>query len=297
MSERLNTSSFEQNQVPEPTIDQLLPRYYETHPNWRFESLQTYDIDGHEAAWMKVTSTDRDDQYEGREFKCACDFTEDVGWAVHEQFGVVGKIGSQDNCQPRRDVSNQRKTELLGEYSEQFANDADIQSKSDFIRYVMLDLIAKEKTGAFIGETSNGAQFWGGYFYLQTVREIINAADEQDESCSWTEIWAVVDEMCLSKQIQLEGMVVQEYYEPPAPAWDTYGTIEYKGYTGVMKLPAHGHMSATWQFDIVDANGKYVVKEQNGLQLTHEPVFGPDVDDVYSVEQTIREAIDRLMGE
>ncbi len=86
-------------------------------------------------------------------------------------------------------------------------------------------------------------------------------------------------------------MVIQSYYEPPAPSWEEYGRFEFEGWTGVASLPTHRKMSQEWKITLLDENGEEVEIEVPAEQLTHNPIFGPDVDDVAQTEQLVKELI------
>jgi hypothetical protein len=49
--------------------------------------------------------------------------------------------------------------------------------------------------------------------------------------------------------------------------------------------------SQEWKFTLLDENGEEVDIKVPAEQLTHNPIFGPDVDDVAQAEQRVKELI------
>lgn len=291
MSEQLNNRSDGEKSYLTTTIEELLPRYTEAYGGMiHYETERSLPIDGHDTAWMKYTGqTSNGEFYEGHAFHCACHFAEGVGWREDEKYGVTG-LSAEDECLPRKVALYLRTQELQKEYIERFSDGAmftDTYGLWDHIPEIMLDLIEKDKAGEFIGEGSEGAHFWGGHFYLQTV----NAVTE----IPYDKLWDQVNAMVQDKKIQIEGMVVQEYREAPAPQWDEYHRLEYEGYTGIALLPVHSKMPQIWQITILAPNGRLLAEGIEGPALEHSPDFGPDVDDVASVEASIREVIDQYL--
>ena len=217
---------------------------------------------------------------------CACEFTEGIGWQVDEKYGIVGLSG-EDDCLPRNVAIYLRQQELRQEFIEQFKDSA-IMGKEyallDHVPEVVLGLIEKDKAGEFIGEGSNGAHFWGGHLYMQTVAAITGMP--------MSELWKVMDLMQAEKQISLEGCVIQEYSEPPEPNWEEYARLEYAGYTGIAKLPAHSKMPQHWEIVILAQNGRLIAEGIEGPALMYSPDFGVDAQDVTNVETAIKAVID-----
>ena len=180
-------------QIQEARIENLLPRYYEAHgTRIVYEIAQSLPVDGHDVAWMKWTG---DSGITGHQLHCACAFTEGVGWRTDETYGAVG-LGGEGQCEQRAVALGRRIEQLAEEYRERFEG----KTATERLQAAIIDLIAKDKAGEFIGEGTNGAHFWGGHFYLQTVGEI-TGVDLPD-------LWPCVDTMVARKQIQLDGMVV-----------------------------------------------------------------------------------------
>ncbi|MDO8265997.1 MAG: hypothetical protein Q7T41_03580, partial [Candidatus Saccharibacteria bacterium] len=202
------------------SIEALLPRYYETHgenPTYATERMMI--IDGHEVAWMKydghvkfdISRKGREGEpYTGHSLYCSCHFTEGVGWRVDDKYGVVGLMDG-DKCIPKETAIRMRNLELRDEYKEKFERSGlckiwDIDcGNPDVIKAVIKDLIDKGKAEEFL-EGSDGAQFYGGYYYLQTVGKILGI--------DMRLVWDVAREMVDNKQISIDGAVVQTYREP-----------------------------------------------------------------------------------
>jgi hypothetical protein len=292
MSEKLTGQENSERREPTKyTIDELLPRYYETHGEGiRYEIERSIPIEGHEVAWMRFDGTRHDgSEFNGHAFKCACDFEEGTGWRVDEKYGVVG-ISGGEKCLPKKAALYLRQEELKAEYMEQFPEDArwgDNLALLDHVPEVVMDLIEKDKRGEFIGEETGGAHFWGGHMYMQTVAEITGK--------SMRDLWGDMDNMQRAKQISLEGCVIQEYRQPPEPKWSEYGRFEYEGYTGIAHLPNHSKMSQVWQISVLGPDGNLIAESIQGPALTHDSTFGADVDDVAAVELAVQETIEQFI--
>lgn len=214
----MNQETSRQN--PETDIDQpieaLLPRYYEAYgddPAYTIERLIV--MEGHEVAWMRYDGTVKFDitgqgnegkPYSGHSLCCACKFTEGVGWKIDEQRGTpVGLIGG-DSCYKKEAAIHLRHLELREEYKQRGMMGEVDKYKSENIKAVLMDLIEKSKAGEFL-EGSNGASFWGGYLYLQTLAEVMDL--------SVAAVRKATAELVEDNVIRMEGMVVQLYREPP----------------------------------------------------------------------------------
>jgi hypothetical protein len=270
----------------QPTIEELLPRYYEGYGEMeigRYETLRSMPVDGHDIAWMAYTydvvgQGGEIEHFCTNTFTCACKFTEGVGWAIGEDGRPHGFYRPDDDCLPKQAAIYLRQQELRREYVDRFKDEDPFISQSSGIRQkehikeVILDLMEKDKAGEFIGESSNGAHFWGGHFYIQLVMEI-TGADPQT-------IWPVIHKMKKNKQIDLEGFVIQTYDKPPEPTWDEYNKLEMDGLTVTAFTPGHSKMPQIWRYMVVDGEGKTLIAGIAGSALTHESAFGIDVDDV-----------------
>lgn len=246
---------------------------------WNIHSMSLTPISKEETVLRHVS---------GRELRCACHFTEGVGWGVDEQGRVHWLHESKGSCLPKEAAIQLRRLELRKEYLDKFPCDSmpisdgyDLWGK---LSEVILDLIEKGKQGEWLSEGSSGAHDWGGYFYLQTVQEITGIPYDQ--------LWEHVYRMQANKQIQLEGMVVQEYYELPEALWEEYARIEYEGYVGIAKLPSHSKMPQHWEIVILSQNGRLIAEGIEGPPLMYSPDFGVDVEDVANVETAIKLGID-----
>lgn len=299
MNEKFGSNN--EKKYTQPRIDELLLRYYEAHgDNVRYEVIRSLPIDGHEVAWTKhivdvVTSISNDEtivrEVSGHELKCVCDFTEGVGWGVDDSGRVYSRYQAKGSCLPKETAIHLRRLELRREYLDKFPIDSipmgDEYDLWDKVPEIILDLIKKGKAGEWLSEGSSGAHDWGGYFYLQTVQEITGIPYDQ--------LWNHVHKMYADKQIQLEGMVVQEYTEPPEPTWEEYLRFDYEGYTGIGKLPTHSRMPQHWEIVILAQNGRTIAEGIEGPVLTHSPDFGVDVEDVANIEAAIMVVIDQYL--
>ena len=276
-------------------ITDLLPRYYEANgDNPTYVILRSIMIDGHEMAWMEYSGTVQYDlleqgrageTYDGRGVYCECDFTENVGWKVKggQRFSLDGK----KKCLARKAGLHLRHLELRREYYELLKTDDMFGGEFVLQRnipVIILDLIEKVKNGEFIGEEGSGAQFWGGYFYLQTVAAITGSFVGH--------LWKDVYELMAEKKIGLDGAVIKPYREPPPPMWEEFVRFEdTDGWVGTASLPGHRQMASEWKLEVLNQDGKEVYSLIPGLKLLHDPVFGPDVEDVTRAKTELQELI------
>lgn len=293
-----NRENGEENK-PELIAD-LLPRYYEAHgENITYEVERSMVIDGHEVAWTKYTGTVVYDmtgegkegkEFTGHELYCACHFKENVGWRQEEDGSTVGLMG-KDGCIAKKTAVYMRHLELREEYKERGMLGVFSKDPHEELEAIMLDLMDKGEREEFL-EGSSGARFWGGFYYLQTAAEIADLPIKY--------AWETASKMVQEKKISLEGAVVQKYYEPDPPRWEPHEVFEDKNIRVVASLPAHSQMPQTWQFEAYALTGEEPVKievEIPEVPLTHEPVFGPDVDDVRTAEECAAKIIDKLIDE
>lgn len=294
-NEKNNT---EREQLPTESIDELLPNYYDAHGrNGRYATIYSMQYFSHEVAWMEykgyvemdITGRGREgEEFSCRALKCACDFKEGVGWRYDENYGLVGMV-SAEKCPAKDYLLSERRQELAQEYTKRFVAHEDSDTLAGHVAEVILDLIEKEKNGECVGERPGGARFWGGHFYAQVAKEI--------SGCTWEQLHRTLAVMQVRKQIQMEGMVVQSYYEPPAPHWDEYARLSRDDWTVVVKLPSHSHMNQSVQFSLVDNNGQTVAEEITGPHLDFEPTFGVDVSDVQKIEAAADEIITQAISD
>lgn len=285
--ERLSDSpEFEQKKG----ISKLLSNYYEKFDDRIiFEPLISYVIDDHEVAWMKyngiieydITGEGKEGQlFEGKGLYCECNFKEGVGWKVKdgEKYSLDGSL----NCKIRKRVVAMRHEELRKQY-ENFYLTSEKPDIKEYTEEIILDLIEKGKRDEFL-EDGNGAQFWGGYFYLQTVRSITGE--------SMDKIWKVAKKMIIKNKISVEGTVVQEYYPAPAPEWKECLTIEQDGFIAKASLPSHSKMDQNWRIELIAPNGEPMIVSQPHLGLNNAPYFGPDVDDVEDAKMELKKLLE-----
>lgn len=278
-------------------IADVLPRYYEAcGENPTYEPVRSVMVDGHEVAWMEYRGSVEHDitgrgnegkSFMGRVLCCACQFTEGIGWRQEENGQPVGLMGA-DDCIAKKTAGFLRELELKAEYKSY-----DLQNRHLFgddidedMEKVAFELIDKVKAGEWL-ETNDGASFWGGYYYLQTLAAVTDLPMKK--------IWEFADKMVAEKKISLEGAVVQEYYEPPAPAWSE-PTLAYEldGWKVSAALPVHGNMAQEWKFEVTKPDGKKLEIEIAGEPLLHQPMFGPDVGDVAKAEERIVKIMDEV---
>ena len=220
---RMTNGSFEREpgaeQQPAPQlIGDLLPRYYEAYgENPRYEVERSIMIDGHEVAWLKyegeialdITGEGKEGQpYSGHELHCACKFAEGTGWRMEDDSGLVGLMGG-DGCIKKEAAIHLRHLELREEYKTRDMFGQWGHPGTEELEAIMLDLMEKAKEEEFL-EGSSGARFWQGYYYLQTVASITDLPMKN--------IWEAANKLVADKKIQLEGAVVQPYFEPAPPA-------------------------------------------------------------------------------
>ena len=60
------------------------------------------------------------------------------------------------------------------------------------------------------------------------------------------------------------------------------------GWTGVASLPTHSKMPQEWKFELINPDGEPVSIDVSTEALTHQPIFGPDVDDLANAEERLR---------
>ena len=253
-------------------IETLLSRYYEVHgTNLTYTALRTITVDNHEVAWMEFVGRRQDGtSYNGRALYCECDFTEGVGWKVED--GKNYRLLDPEKCLYRKAALRLRHLELRQEYQKRFKiSEGDSFALHEKVEEIILDLIEKVKAGEFV-EDGTGASFWGGYFYLQTVEAIT------DQFLG--HLWEDVHRLVLKKKIGLEGAVIQPYRKPPPPLWEEFLRIEDHGLVGIAYLPGHRQMARAWKLKVLKPNGKLAYDFIPGLALLHDPVVGPDVEDV-----------------
>lgn len=283
-------------------IADLLPRYYEARgEDPTYKVIRSIIVDDHEVAWVEYNGTVQYDvtrqgregeSYSGRQVMCECDFAENVGWEIAEDGNSVGLLDAHRHCLPRQAALHLRHLELQHEYIEKFRkNDPWVDGSLGLGKYVpeiILDLIEKVKAGEFVEEGS-GASFHGGYFYLQTLAAISG----QYIGHLWDDVYQLMSE----KKIGLNGAVIQPYSEPPPPQWVEVVKIEKDGWTGTAALPGHQEMALEWKFEVLNPDGKSPYEMIPGLRLMHDPIFGPDVEDVARAKERLKELIDASIEE
>ncbi len=263
-------------------IADLLPRYYEAFGNdVTYNTIHSFIIQGHEVAWMEMSGYN----YTFRSLHCECYFTEEVGWRIDN--GRINLEGEKI-CLYRQAIIHLRHLELRQEYQKRYQSDRIVSHLlgSLNLNTVILDLMQKVRDGEFIGEDGSGAAFYGGYFYLQTVMAISDMHPKQ--------VWEAAKQLVEEGKISLEGSIIQDYREPPAPEWTEEFRIEEDGWVGIAHLPAHSKMTQVWKLDVMSADGLEASEPNYDLHLSHRPDFGPDVDDVTEAEIKLQQLISHV---
>ena len=202
----------------QPTIDELIPHYYEKCGTYAtYDALQSWNVDGHNVAWMRVTATVQIDltgsgkegkQFCGYELKCACDFTENIGWQQAANTEYTCTTISGPPCPGKQAVARQRNDELHSEYISRGLLDDQTTPTTNAMKEIVLDLIEKQMQGEYI-EGSTGAQFCGGHYNLETLQSIVGQG---------VGLWPAIKELLAENRIRLNGIVIQTFHERPAPA-------------------------------------------------------------------------------
>ncbi|MEK7065974.1 MAG: hypothetical protein AAB965_00180, partial [Patescibacteria group bacterium] len=157
-------------------IKDLLPRYYEAHNDGvTYTIISSTMVRNHEVAWMEYRGTvlcgpEKGKPFVGRELHCECYFTEGIGWKIDPKNRPVSLMDAE-KCDRRKVAVRKRHKELRQEYRRLFNNSP---SLFPYIPEIILDLIKKAKAGEFL-EDGSGANFYCGYFYLETVADIVDA--------------------------------------------------------------------------------------------------------------------------
>lgn len=277
-------------------ITDLLPEYYKRYENnLRYDVLRSIVIDGHEVAWMSYVGTVQIDltekggegtPFSGRTMMCECDFTEGIGWNIRED-GQRYTVHGQDaaaTCLIRQAAMHLRHLELRQEYRERFVKNhrGNFLGLKGCIREITLDLIEKGQAGEWL-ESNDGAAMYGGYFYLQTLAAITG----EFMGHLWEDMYPLMQE----ELIEIDGAVVKAYTQPPPPKWEECVRVEDAGWVGIAELPGHRRMAQEWKFKVLDPAGKEAVYAP-GKRLLHDPVFGPDVEDVERAKQELTRLIE-----
>lgn len=277
-------------------IADLLPEFYKRYKNdIRYDVLRSVVIDGHEVAWMEYTDTvqvvptgeGREGKpFSGRIMKCECDFTEGVGWSIDEKGQRRRNTVNVEACLIRRAALHLRHLELRQEYMERFVkNDpGNFFGLKGSIREITLDLIKKGQSGEWL-EAHDGARMYGGYFYMQTLASIVG----EFMGHLWEDMYPLMEE----KLIEIDGAIVKSYTQPPPPMWEECIRIEDNAWVGIALLPGHRRMAQEWKFQVFNPAGEEAIRSP-GSRLLHDPVFGPDVEDVERAKQRLMELFELL---
>ncbi len=267
-------------------IKDLLPAYYQAFGmNPTHEIVESIVIDGHEVAWMKYVGTVVHDitgrgaegkTFSGFELCCECCFTKGVAWDIGKDkkpYMLAGDpesgVPSPENCLHRQEALRLRHLALHKEYKKRFSS-----SLENHIPEIVMDVIKKVKAGEFV-EDGAGAGFYGGYFYVQTIRSILG-----DIKDSMKLVWESVREMQDDKKITLEDSIVTKYRAPPPPEWSEHLRVRNGDWIGVAYLPAHSRMEQVWELEAFQEDDYLATKQGTTLPLRHSLLFGPDNEDI-----------------
>jgi hypothetical protein len=288
-------SRYETVETPrkDQTIERLLPRYIEANDNdTTYEVIELYTIDGHEVAWIESTGSMKFDlsgqkreeaAYKLRGLHCACHFTEAVGWRIDQQRNQIVEL-SYTRCNAEQIVVDQKIEQLHKGYIASGAIGLPEAITITQIKFVMKDLVTRITAGEFL-ESSNGAAFWGGYYYLQTLAAATGVTMQQ--------LWPFVHTLISEKQLSLEGMVAQPYREPPEPRWELYTTERIGDWIGTVLLPVYRSMAQQWKFEITGPTGNTYDVSEPPLPIYHSPDFGVDVEDDSNARNFLKSALIR----
>ena len=277
-------------------IMQLVPGYVEatksTHTN---HIIRSFDMDGHEVAWVEITYFLNSDTAHSTPLKmyrvmCDCDFTEGVGWNLNKDghlYTVHGR--NADNCKFRPLVMAIRHQELR-DYLEKAAGKPDVPSDKATVLYVVraIEALASFAQYNVMIEAGGGAEFWGGYFYLPTVQAILDV--------EWPQIHMAMAVLYRMKKYDLDGMVVVPYTTPPEATWQQYDSHEVDGYVLTRSLPSHNRMSHTWKLAVYEKGSESPVRECQ-LQIDQPLEWGVDIDDLAQSEAKLSEMLSDLKNQ
>lgn len=295
---RERLSENEQQPIEPMSIGDATERYYEVHGiNPTYEILRSELIEGHEVAWMKYSGTIEQDFmelgregqiYEGYAFKCACDFSEGVGWFFDDKFnGPVGTLAG-DKCEAKLIAQRKRMNELKNEYSSRMMLENIDNDQSETVKTIILDLIDKSKNNEFL-EIHTGANFWGGHYYLQLVESITGI--------DLYKLYWLTDQLEKEKVISMNGAVVCEHHEPSPPSWEPFGSLEYDGWKVTVCIPTHEKMNQSWKFEVYNPDGELVDMDIPELPMAYTPIYGPDATDIASAEQVAGQILAQIKSE
>jgi len=252
---------------------QLIDNYAEKYSTFdRHELLRTIaDEDHHETYQVGYEGKDiYDKPIDGWFIACECDLTEGVGWEIKKRNGKDQRYNlMKDDCEKKIAAGKVRTAEFVDDY------------KDKPNREIILDLLAKTVEGnIWIGETHNGARFWGGGYYLQTAADIAEV-DYQDMRQAAHEL---VDE----EKIFLEGAVVCYPRNPSQrEVWKTRLDDKYD-----VKVVEYNTGSKTLaELEIYEGDAEI---HTEATTLSYGAVFGPDVDDVARWQERAIEVVDNL---
>jgi len=274
-------------------IEQLIPAYVEaTKSNHSYEILRSFEFDGHEVAWVDTTyylnsDTDMEQPQHDYRVMCDCDFTEGIGWNLGENGSIYTVFGKNADACSYRPLALQQRRQELREHLEKVVGKNDNPSERESVLFIVkaleeLVVIAKDHQMIEVG---TGAHFWGGYFYLQSIQEILDV--------EWKHVHMAMAVLYRMKKLNQNGMVVVPYTEPPAPKWGLMDSSEVDGYRLLRSLPTHERMPHVWKLAIHRKSDDAVLAEVD-LEIDYPLEFGVDQDDLIRSENKLKEMLAAL---
>jgi hypothetical protein len=275
---------------------QLVPNYVaKTNSTHRYQIIRSFNMGGHEVAWVEITyflNSDREQQTPLKMYRvmCDCDFIEGIGWNLDDKghlYTVHGR--SAEDCTARPLVMAIRQQELR-DHLEKAAGKPDVPSEKETVLYVVraIEILASFAHYNVMIEAGGGAEFWGGYFYLQTVQAILDV--------EWPQVHQAMAVLYRMKKFDLNGMVVVPYTTPPEPVWRHFDSIDVDGYTLKRSLPAHDRMPHTWKLAVYEKGSETPVQECE-LQIDQPLEWGVDIDDMSQSEAKLASMLAELKNQ
>ncbi len=268
-------------------IMQLVPAYVKaTQSNHSYRVIRSFVVNGHEVAWVEVTyflNSDAAHNQPLQEYRvmCDCDFIEGIGWNIDGCGRIYTVHGRDANaCETRPVVMEMRRQELQN-HLERVADKPEDGDSKETVLYVVraIEVLATFAQHHVMIEAGTGAGFWGGYFYLQTVQQILDI--------EWPIIHTAMAVLYKREKLDLNGMVVIPYTTPPEPKWTTYDIVDIDKYSLKRCLPSHDRMPHAWKLSIYETSSNTLLQERQ-LQITQPLEWGVDIEDLAGSEAELK---------
>ncbi|MGE5327760.1 MAG: hypothetical protein ACM3KH_00320 [Thiobacillus sp.] len=288
-----------ENSLPKTRISDLLLRYQDIFNDPVYMVVESMDINGHEVAWMQYVSPperpeeDQEDICDedrergsrevcfGHKLLCACDFTEGVGWDTDEKNAMIVFHDEPDHCPCKLVALHRRHAQLLNEYIDRGLLNSYGENMDEDIEEIIFDLMQKSMDHEFI-ELDNGAHFWGGYFYLQTIESITGIPLDV--------IMSTADRMTKENKIKLSGSVVRSFSAEDVIR--DYLTVEKDDW---FMTAALNDRDQSWDIALFDQNGDLVdIKMHNPMEFI--PPFAVGPGDIERINDRLEEIMDEVRG-